>query len=537
MKKMLLFPAFLATVASGGLQKIFPSSSLENCTIRASVRAEDLAPSHISHGKLRVKMKEAHCTSQIASVALRLQLSEFGKVKHLRHGAVLPSIRRAENAHSPENFSDSNAKDTRYDYGPYDERPGFVVAKAEERTAWSTEVILLADNPGSRIFYHGRIFHKLPIDFSEPRVTPFLISSPAVNYPPSADNHRDVVGSRAIRRHGYSEVGYIYTAIINLSDGRTVEVPAGHTNFVPTSPPPPPQTPFSWNMTFAEHEPGREQLPSRQLDDLRRCPPEESRSVFTAEVTLEQGNVVQGGSILQNGGDPDYRKSVCQRTHASQGMSVDSYPWIFGKETAINISGGSGRLHADQPYFNFEVEVPPGTLPNFQTYYSSGGASLELHLDVVYSEAAATCIAGETYNNTYLAGWNAQREAIGAQSIHSLVILGAISAQPAEHYLTPDLPSPVLLAADFIIAAPEFPVLKPEIVREPHEMTAARLMQPGDTYAPQDQWRIRIAWFRRDIPDPLKRYQAGEYAGLLWEKKLVAMQRGLIPEPLEISGI
>ncbi|KAJ7181301.1 hypothetical protein C8R43DRAFT_968875 [Mycena crocata] len=150
MKKILLFSAFLATVASSGLQNVFPSSIFKNCTIRASVRAEDLAPSHISHGELRVKVKETHCTNQIASVALRLQLSEFGEVKHLRHGAVIPPIRKAENAHSPENFSDPNAKDTRYDYGPYDAAmsdPDLWVVKAEERTAWSTEVILLPDNP------------------------------------------------------------------------------------------------------------------------------------------------------------------------------------------------------------------------------------------------------------------------------------------------------------------------------------------------------------------------------------------------------
>lgn len=90
---------------------------------------------------------------------------------------------------------------------------------------------------------------------------------------------------------------YIHSQIVNFTDGRTIEVPAGHTNFVPTSLALRPKTPFSWNVTFVEHEPGCEQLPSRQLDDRRRCLPEEFRSVFTAEVTLEEGNVVQPGKL------------------------------------------------------------------------------------------------------------------------------------------------------------------------------------------------------------------------------------------------
>ncbi|KAJ7696608.1 hypothetical protein B0H17DRAFT_403280 [Mycena rosella] len=72
-----------------------------DCKVQAWVRAEDLAPDHISHGDLRIKVKPAHCANRIASVALRLQLDEFGDVKYLRRGAVLPEIHISNNQTVP----------------------------------------------------------------------------------------------------------------------------------------------------------------------------------------------------------------------------------------------------------------------------------------------------------------------------------------------------------------------------------------------------------------------------------------------------
>jgi hypothetical protein len=75
------------------------TTSTDSCTVQAWVRAEDLSPDHISHsasfiirckcanetsvGELRVKVKEPRCANQVTSVALRLQLLEFGEVKYL----------------------------------------------------------------------------------------------------------------------------------------------------------------------------------------------------------------------------------------------------------------------------------------------------------------------------------------------------------------------------------------------------------------------------------------------------------------------
>ncbi|KAJ7695018.1 hypothetical protein B0H17DRAFT_438936 [Mycena rosella] len=125
----------------------------EDCKVQAWVRAEDLAPDHISHGDLRIKVKPAHCANRIASVALRLQLDEFGDVKYLRRGAVLPEIHISNNQTVPMDvfgFFGGNSNDVVYDYSAYDRAisdSAFWVVKGEERRAWSTEVVLFQNNP------------------------------------------------------------------------------------------------------------------------------------------------------------------------------------------------------------------------------------------------------------------------------------------------------------------------------------------------------------------------------------------------------
>ncbi|KAJ6490160.1 hypothetical protein DFH09DRAFT_1208862 [Mycena vulgaris] len=568
MMKFLLSTTFLATVVAAQLHH---STASDDCVVHASVRAEDLAPTQISHGELRIKVKQAHCVNQIASVALRLQLDEFGEVKHLRPGAVIPSIQKSHNQHTPDDFlgySGGISNETVYDYGPYDEAmsdSALWLVKAEERMAWSTEVVLFENNP----------------DFSEPMVTPFIVACPAVNYPPSVEGYRrDVVGSRAVRRHGYAQLGYHYTAIVNFTDGRTVDLPAGYTTFVPTSPAPPPKTAFTWNATFTENKPGCEELPSEWLDNVKKCLPEELRSLFTAEVTLEEGNIIQRGELLkgtvtihstngsttmsdinigfatsnsyhwateqaERGGDLHYRKFVCQGSE-TRGLSIHSFPWVFQKDGGDSFS--HHRLAADNTHFDFEFQIQQGAAPDFQSYFSSGSASLELRLGVLYSEDVSTCIDGDKYSRATL---DAQRVKMATeQAAHDeeqlwnsyspvpervealepveppiqyirrldltatvpLVVLGEISTQPMEHYLKPSLPSPIILVPE---TAGEFSVAHPEIVEEPFETTSARLMRSGGTYAPRDRFKGGVAWssFPRDTPDPAKRYRAlGEEA-------------------------
>ncbi|KAJ7248833.1 hypothetical protein B0H12DRAFT_1019899 [Mycena haematopus] len=132
------------------------SAGSSDCTVQAWVRAEDLAPNYVSHGELRVKVMQAHCADKIASVALRLQLDEFGEVKHLRPNAVIPEIQKADNQTLPDDLlfgfwgSGSGANEVVYDYGPYDRAMSdhaLWVVQAEQRRAWSTEVTLVNNNP------------------------------------------------------------------------------------------------------------------------------------------------------------------------------------------------------------------------------------------------------------------------------------------------------------------------------------------------------------------------------------------------------
>ncbi|KAJ7762714.1 hypothetical protein DFH07DRAFT_956614 [Mycena maculata] len=197
----------------------------------ASLARNPDSKERISHGELGIKANQENCSHRIDSVSLRLQLDEFSEVKYLRRGAVLPEIRKAQNQTRPADSSYWGSKpgDVVYDYSEYDKAMGdsnIWAVKAEERRAWSTETILFENNP----------------DFSRAMVTPFIVAAPAVNYPPSVE-----VGLRAIsgntdmsghgltldliRRHAYSQLGYHYIAVVNFTDGRTVDLPAGHTNF------------------------------------------------------------------------------------------------------------------------------------------------------------------------------------------------------------------------------------------------------------------------------------------------------------------
>lgn len=77
--------------------------------------------------------------------------------------------------------------------------------------------------------------------------------------------------------------------IMTFTDGRTVNVPAGHTTFVPADHVKPTKMPSSWNATFKDQ---CDEILNRELD---RCLPKDERSKFVAEVTLDKGNVVQKG--------------------------------------------------------------------------------------------------------------------------------------------------------------------------------------------------------------------------------------------------
>ncbi|KAJ6591510.1 hypothetical protein DFH09DRAFT_1025314 [Mycena vulgaris] len=589
MKKILLATGFLVAAVA----RASNSTELDgDCKVQAWVRAEDLAPNHVSHGELRIKVKPAHCANRIASVTLRLQLDEFGEVKHLRQGAVLPEIHRSHNqtvSLDLYNFFGASANDVVYDYSAYDRAmsdSAFWVVKAEERRAWSTEVVLLEKN----------------LNFSQPMITPFMVASPAVNYPPVVTTYRGTDSSRPIRRHAYSQLGYHYIAVVEFANGTTVDIPAGHTNFVPTSSPPPPIAPFTWNVTFPEDKPCGEsqELPSarNRPADMQRCLPEELRSVFVAEITLDEGNVIRRGQMLKgkvtvhatngstamseiqvtfmtgdnqhwaknqaiSGGDEKFSDFLCHRPRSYETLSIDSHLNIFSEKDddftwVYRDAHPSRRSHLTptKPYFDFELEVPKTAAPDFFSHYSSGEAWLELRLDVLYSRDAAICIDGvngyidreaderttDSATNTEEGLWDSHtpigqpvqsfnwQRSLALTAQVPIVVLSEISTQPVKHYLQPGLPSPVILASQ---ADRVFPVAHPLIIAEPMANTSARLMQSEGTFDPYQShfnfWNRTRRLARYQAPDPLDRYMAGNYAGLLWKKKIVAMERGILP--------
>ncbi|KAJ7116075.1 hypothetical protein C8R44DRAFT_628206 [Mycena epipterygia] len=150
--------AWTFLVVAVGSQAQESSESGGDCSVQAWVRAEDLSPDHTSHGELRIKVKQAHCANRIASVALRLQLDEFGEVKHLRQGAVIPEIHISHNQTVPTDFLGfwgGSSTDIVHDYGAYDAAmsdSAVWVVKAEERRAWSTEAVLFQNNPSMTFF-------------------------------------------------------------------------------------------------------------------------------------------------------------------------------------------------------------------------------------------------------------------------------------------------------------------------------------------------------------------------------------------------
>ncbi|KAJ7890097.1 hypothetical protein B0H14DRAFT_2336412 [Mycena olivaceomarginata] len=142
-----VFTVSLAAAAVAAVETTEP----EPCTVRAWVRAEDLSPAHISRGELRIKVPRPECANQISSVALRLQLDEFGEYKFLKKGAVLPEIQLANQSLAIGN-ADWLGSDAMYDHRAYDDGlsdPHLWDIKAETRRAWTTEAILLENNPGS----------------------------------------------------------------------------------------------------------------------------------------------------------------------------------------------------------------------------------------------------------------------------------------------------------------------------------------------------------------------------------------------------
>ncbi|KAJ6452262.1 hypothetical protein C8R45DRAFT_1041062 [Mycena sanguinolenta] len=557
MNRTILAIAILATAVAASLSHNGTGSAgSSDCTVLAWVRAEDLAPSYVSHGELRIKVVQAHCAEKIASVALRLQLDEFGEVKHLRQGAVIPEIQKANNQTLPNDLlslgfwsASDLANEVVYDYSAYDNAmsdPALWVVHAEQRKGWSTEFTLFENNH----------------NFSRPLVKPFIVASPAVNFPPSSKSYRPGNTLNLYQRHVYDDLEYHYIAVVNFTDGRTVNLRAGYTTFSPTFPKPSATTtPFKWTGTFEEKEGCSKGLPQTRKT-LDECLPGDLRSVFVAEVTLDDGNIIQRGRPLKGrvsvratngstkmsdisvslmstktphwaaerattGGDPDFDSLLCQGLGISRGViSVESSSRVFKKkdeEDSSSFFNGytsrKGLLTETKPSLDFELPIPLTAIPDFSSYYSSVNNALELSLTVAYSRDAAECFMGADTYKKYV-GFKDEPTADDVSKLEgglwdSYTPVGEqvrSSSWMRSLHLTTTIPIVVLgdiserpvghyltpgQPSPIILASPAdvvFPSAQPVIIEEPLANTSARLMHSEGTFDPYQSRRNFHNW-------------------------------------------
>ncbi|KAJ7933832.1 hypothetical protein B0H13DRAFT_683881 [Mycena leptocephala] len=601
--KTFLGPLLLFAVVSLASEVETETTQPEPCTVRAWVRAEDLSPDHISRGELRIKAPRAECAHQIESVALRLQLDEFGEFKFLKKGVVLPEVQAANQ--STGGYGDWMEGDVVYDYQAHDDGlsdPELWTVKAEERRAWMTEATLLENNP----------------DLSNPIISPFTVAVPAVNYPPVIYRYRQL--NDPVKRHAYSDLSYRYIAVVTFADGRTEHVQAGHTAFVPASEEVAALAPFTWNTTFTvskcDWSRGDSPASKKRANNMERCLPEAQRSTFAAEITLEEGNVVRKGRPLKGrmtvraikdgsttmsdisvgirtvrrhhwaqahaaaGGDAEFYNAtsgVCQQSTGGQTLDTgsDRFTSVFDEDedgwkvrrlgleskTARSIITPPARQYFD---FDFELQVPHDTPVDFASYYNSDENLLNFRLTVLYSPDVAKCIDPVTFKLVEAKDeistvddaakieeglWDsftrvgkpkdstsALRRRLTLQARVPIIVVGdAPPVRAVAHYLTPDAPAPVICNGAQADPSLLFPVAQPVFTVEALANTSARLMQPGSTDPVQvSQQFMNMTRFNKKYPDPAQDYRPGEFAGLLWKKKIVAEERGIWPVRTEV---
>ncbi|KAJ6527269.1 hypothetical protein DFH09DRAFT_1371470 [Mycena vulgaris] len=505
----------------------------EACQVRAWVRAQDLSPDNTSHGELRIKVPRAECAHQVASVALRLQLDEFGEFKFLKAGVVLPAVQQAANQSKPVGYADWGGSSVVSDYQARDDAmsdPAFWTIGAEERCA------------------HGQPRRRSLIAI-QPVVTPFTVAVPAVNYPPGLIKSRHL--ESPLSRHSFSDLGYRYTAVVTFTDGRIVDVPAGYTTFIPTVHVSAEKTPFSWNTTFEEAPRCGDETPYQKKAHRRP----------SKKITLDEGNIVQAGlpikgrvTVHSTSGSTtvsDIRVSLrsLQQNHwaqaqATAGGDIDFYNatstlCIYSRVTTLAESDTYSPSRDDynhltpaHPSFDFEVSLPLETPVDFASYYSHAERGRELrvpagkHAWIPKDEAPAddvdlteeglwdsyTALGKKVQPSTY-------HRQIRLQAVVPITVVGKPSAHPIAHYLTPGLGAPVLRPGS-PADAPVFPVVQPGVY-------------PGG--ARQRVGTTDADGLERPYPDPTKDYRWDNYAGLLWRKKVVAEERGIWPLRAEVA--
>jgi hypothetical protein len=198
----------------------------------------------------------------------------------------------------------------------------------------------------------------------------------------------------------------------------------------------------------------------------------------------------------------------------------------------------------EHPHFDFEFHVPNHNPVDFPSYYSSAENQLLLNLDVLYAPEVADCLkmpqprpprtAADEAAATEERLWDStapvghpppksRRCVMTLVATVPLTLVGSAipTENPIAYYLRTGL-APVIRPG-LEIEFTEFPLADPVVYDEPVGDTVARLLEPHP-----GPWE--------DIPDPSKGYRWGHYAGLLWKKKVVAEERGILKQ-LRAEGV
>ncbi|KZP08551.1 hypothetical protein FIBSPDRAFT_1052368 [Athelia psychrophila] len=277
-------------ISMSAAEPLPPDSEGSHCTVQAWVRAEDLIPSSILNGDLRIKV-DPSCSEEIVSVALQLRLDEYAEVKFPKKGVVMPT--------EPVCGNMSSEDDTSMRRPPVWIRDN--MEGSEDDTSMWRLPVRIRDNMEDSDTEMGRYYA-------------------ALRDPDIWEVHAEerTAWKAAVTLHEGSFDGLrCPSLLVTFSDGRLVEVPAGYTAFhpVPRSFPQPAAQAVSANVAFSH---------DRCCEDfglMGPCSalwsPSDDAGTYTARIDLENGGFAHAGDVLKGTVNFHTNTSDIRLVHAS----------------------------------------------------------------------------------------------------------------------------------------------------------------------------------------------------------------------------
>jgi len=188
----------------------------------------------------------------------------------------------------------------------------------------------------------------------------------------------------------------------------------------------------------------------------------------------------------------------------------------------------SDRLTSVTPQYNFTLNVPNHHPRDFSTYYTDFRTYLDITLSVRIDSQRTDVTSSSNGQATILEDtvdpeaelWDTKPYRSRVQTIHARVPIkvgNAWVSDPAKpsaiHYVTPGAQSPLILAHPSpALSSIVFPISQPVTTPESLEDTSARLLKSLN-----QSFTIRS-----------HQRNSGSYAAVLWKKKLMAEEKGLL---------